>query len=251
MSVVSETFENNVFTITLNRPDKKNSMSLELLQGMHAALLRAEERNPALVIIRGAGATFCAGGDVIEFRDSPEPPVQVDAMVDALNKSIAKIRHMNAIVVAVVEGLAFGAGLSLSLACDLTVAEKGAIMNMAYRRIGLTPDGGGSIFLPTLVGMKRFNEFYLLCSNIDMEKAQEIGMVNFVYSQEELEGRLKDLIDQLITLPSETVGFMKGLVNATLFPTLETQLGRERRLVSEFSGTKGFQERLAVMFKKK
>jgi 2-(1,2-epoxy-1,2-dihydrophenyl)acetyl-CoA isomerase len=251
MSVVNETFENKVYTITLNRPDKKNSMSLELLQDLHAALVRAEERSPAIVIIRGAGATFCSGGDVIEFRDSSEPEVQVDAMADALHKGIAKIRRMNTIVLAVVEGLAFGAGLSLSLACDLTVAEKGAIMNMAYRRIGLTPDGGGSIFLPTLVGMKRFNEFYLLCSNIDMQKAQEIGMVNFVFSQDELEGKLKDLVDQLVALPSETVGLMKGLVNATLFPFLDTQLDKERRLVSEFSGKKEFQDRLAVMFKKK
>jgi 2-(1,2-epoxy-1,2-dihydrophenyl)acetyl-CoA isomerase len=251
MSVVQENLENNVFTITLNRADKKNSMSLELLQGLYNALMRAEEKNPAIVIIRGAGATFCSGGDVIEFRDSPEPDVQIDAMADFLHKSIVKIRRMNAIVLAVVEGLAFGAGLSLSLACDLTVAEKGAIMNMAYRRIGLTPDGGGSIFLPILAGMKRFNEFYLFSSNIDAQKAQEIGLVNFVFSAEELEEKLKAVIDQLIALPLETIGSMKGLVNATLLPMLETQLDRERRLVAEFSKKKEFQERLAILFKKR
>lgn len=251
MSVVQENLENNVFTITLNRADKKNSMSLELLQGLYNALMRAEEKNPAIVIIRGAGATFCSGGDVIEFRDSPEPDAQIDAMADFLHKSIVKIRRMNAIVLALVEGLAFGAGLSLSLACDLTVAEKGAIMNMAYRRIGLTPDGGGSIFLPILAGMKRFNEFYLFSSNIDAQKAQEIGLVNFVFSEEELEEKLKAVIDQLIALPLETIGSMKGLVNATLLPMLETQLDRERRLVAEFSKKKEFQERLAILFKKR
>jgi 2-(1,2-epoxy-1,2-dihydrophenyl)acetyl-CoA isomerase len=251
MSVVQETFENKVFTITLDRPEKKNSMSLELLRGLYAALIHAEEKNPAIVVIRGAGSTFCSGGDVIEFRDSPEPDAQVDEMADVLHKSIVKIRRMNTIVIAVVEGLAFGAGLSLSLACDLTVAEKGATMNMAYRRIGLTPDGGGSIFLPILIGMKRFNEFYLLSSNIDAQKAQEIGMINFVYGQEELEEKLKALIEQLVVLPLETVGSMKGLVNATLFPMFETQLDRERRLVAEFSGKKEFQERLAVLFKKR
>lgn len=251
MPVVQEAFENNVFTISLNRPDKKNSMSLELLEDLYSTLGRAEEKNPAIVVIRGAGATFCSGGDVIEFRDSPEPYVQVDAMADVLHKSIVRIRRMNTIVVAVIEGLAFGAGLSLSLACDLTVAEKGAIMNMAYRRIGLTPDGGGSIFLPLLVGMKRFNEFYLLSPNIDAQKAQEIGMINFVFGREELEEKLKGLLDQLMALPSETVGSMKGLVNSTLFPMLETQLDRERRLVAEFSSKKEFQERLALLFKKK
>ena len=161
MGVVIETYDKGVFTLTLNRPEKKNAMSQELLEAVYGALLTAEEKKADLIVIRGAGKTFCSGGDVIEFRESEAPDARVDSMADFLNRSIARIRRTSAIVIAVVEGLAVGAGMSLSLACDLTIAERKAVMNMGYRRIGLTPDGGGSIFLPRLIGMKRFNELFL------------------------------------------------------------------------------------------
>ena len=153
---------------------------MELLKRLSEALERAEAEGAGVIVIRGAGRTFCAGGDILEFRQSAQIDVQIDCMADYLHRSIRKIREINAIVIAVVEGLAFGAGLSLSLACDLTVAETKATMNMAYRRIGLTPDGGGSFFLSRLVGAKKFNELYLLSRNIDMREAQELGLVNFV-----------------------------------------------------------------------
>ena len=141
---------------------------------------------------------------MIEFRDSAEPAVRMDGMADFLNRSINLIRNIPAIVIAVVEGLAVGAGMSLALACDLTLAETKAVMNMGYRRIGLTPDGGGSIFLPRLVGMKRFNELYFLSRNVTMEEAKEMGLVNFVVDEGDLEEELATLIEELKALPMET-----------------------------------------------
>ena len=128
MDAVIENVTDGVFTIMLNRPEKKNAMSLELLKGLSEALERAEVQGAAVIVIRGAGKTFCAGGDILEFRQSAQIDVQIDCMADYLHRSIRKIREINAIVIAVVEGLAFGAGLSLSLACDLTVAEMKATM---------------------------------------------------------------------------------------------------------------------------
>ncbi len=250
MGAVNTTYADGVYTITLNRPDKKNAMSLELLKDLYACLTEAEKENASVVVIRGAGKTFCSGGDVIEFRDSDEPGVQIDAMADYLNRSINLIRSIPAIVVAVVEGLAVGAGLSLSLACDLTIADANAMMNMGYRRIGLTPDGGASIFLPRLIGMKRFNEVYFLSRNITMEEAKEIGIVNFIVSAAELEAKLAALITDLKALPAETNRKMKELVNRALLSGLEPHLDRERRYVSEFAATAEFQERLKKLFKK-
>ena len=97
------------------------------------------------MVIRGAGNTFTAGGDLLQVKQSP---AHIDSMADALHNGIMLIREMDAIVIAVLEGLSAGAGVGLALACDLTVAEKGAVMNMAYRKIGLTPEGGGTYFLP-------------------------------------------------------------------------------------------------------
>ena len=217
MDVLIETFADGVFTIMLNRPEKKNAMSLELLKRLSEALARAEAQGAGIIILRGAGKTFCAGGDILEFKQSAEIDVQIDCMADYLHKSIQKIREINAIVIAVVEGLAFGAGLSLSLACDLTVAETKATMNMAYRRIGLSPDGGGSFFLSRLVGAKRFNELYLLSRNIEMQEARELGLVNFVFGEEELEAKLAELVRDLRALPAESISRFKELTNLSLF----------------------------------
>jgi len=250
MEVVTESLADGVFTIMLNRPEKKNAMSLDLLKSFFEALKRAEAQGAGIIVIRGAGRTFCAGGDILEFKQSAQIDVQIDCMADYLHRSIRKIREINAIVIAVVEGLAFGAGLSLSLACDLTVAETKATMNMAYRRIGLTPDGGGSFFLPRLVGAKKFNELYLLSRNIDMREAQELGLVNFVYGEAELEAKLAELMRDLRALPAESISRFKELTNLSLFSGLATHLDKERRYVAELGTRTEFKLRLDAILKR-
>ena len=250
MGVVVEDFREGVLTLTLNRPDKKNAMSLELLEALFHSLTKARKEGASIVVIRGAGNTFCAGGDVIEFRDSPTPAVQVDAMADYLNRSILLIRNIPAIVIAVVEGLAVGAGLSLALACDLTLAESKTVLNMGYRRIGLTPDGGASIFLPRLVGMKKFSELYFTSRNVAMEEAKTLGLVNFTAEAKDLEKELAALIDGLKAMPMETTRNLKEPVNKAVLSGLSTHLDKERLYVSRFSAEPAFQERLKKLFKK-
>jgi 2-(1,2-epoxy-1,2-dihydrophenyl)acetyl-CoA isomerase len=251
MGIISDVFHEGTFTLTLNRPDKKNAMSLELLQGLYCSLQAAEEKKASVVVIRGAGNTFCSGGDVIEFRDSDSPGLKVDAMADYLNKAIMKIRTIPAAVVAVVEGLAVGAGLSLTLACDLTVAEENAIMNLGYRRIGLTPDGGASFFLPRLIGMKRFNDLYFRSRNMTMSEAREMGLVNVIAAKSDLERALGGLLDELRALPFETTARAKELVNLSVWQGLGSHLDKERLFVSRFAEEGVFQERLRQLYKKK
>ncbi|MGD0234929.1 MAG: enoyl-CoA hydratase-related protein [Syntrophorhabdales bacterium] len=250
MDVLIESFADGVFTIMLNRPEKKNAMSLELLKCLSEALERAEAQGAGVIVIRGAGKTFCAGGDILEFRQSERIDVQIDCMADYLHRSIQKIREIDAIVIAVVEGLAFGAGLSLSLACDLTVAETKATMNMAYRRIGLSPDGGGSFFLSRLVGAKRFNELYLLSRNIDVREARELGLVNFVFGEEELEAKLAELVRDLRALPAESISRFKELTNLSLFSGLAAHLDKERRYVTELGTRAEFKQRVEAILKR-
>jgi len=250
MDVLIESFADGVFTIMLNRPEKKNAMILELLKCLSEALERAEAQGAGVIVIRGAGKTFCAGGDILEFRQSERIDVQIDCMADYLHRSIQKIREIDAIVIAVVEGLAFGAGLSLSLACDLTVAETKATMNMAYRRIGLSPDGGGSFFLSRLVGAKRFNELYLLSRNIDVREARELGLVNFVFGEEELEAKLAELVRDLRALPAESISRFKELTNLSLFSGLAAHLDKERRYVTELGTRAEFKQRVEAILKR-
>jgi 2-(1,2-epoxy-1,2-dihydrophenyl)acetyl-CoA isomerase len=251
MDVVIETFDAGIYTITLNRPDKKNAMDTSLLQHLYSALKRADEQAPQVIIIRGSGKAFCAGGDLVEFNESPDPGSRIDDMADCLHQSIMLIRNTGAIVIAVVEGVAVGAGLGLSLACDLTLAAKNAIMNLGYRRIGLTPDGGGSISLPRLIGAKRFNELYLFSANVNMTEALALGLVNFVCDDAEIDIKLAEIVKNLLALPMETITRIKSLVNNSMFSGLGDHLDMERQYVKELGSQPLFKERLGAFFKKR
>lgn len=224
MDVVLGSYKDGIYTITLNRPEKKNAMDFDLLKGLYDAVKRADIEQPPFIVIRGSGKAFCSGGDLVAFKESQDAEALIDAEAAILNESIKLIRNTAAIVIAVVEGVAVGAGFGLSLACDLSIATKNTIMNMAYRRIGLTPDGGGSIFLPRLIGAKRFNEMYLFSRNINMTQALELGLVNIVCDDEELEAKLDETIKSLKALPMETIKYFKDLVNNSLFFGLANHL---------------------------
>lgn len=251
MDVIMESFDSKIYTITLNRPDKKNAMDSALLEGLYAALKRADDQAPQIIIIRGAGKAFCAGGDLVEFNESSDPGNRIDIMADCLHQSIMLIRNTGAIVIAVVEGVAVGAGLGLSLACDLTLAEKNTIMNLGYRRIGLTPDGGGSISLPRLIGAKRFNELYLFSANVTMTEALALGLVNFVCDEEEVNTKLAEIVKNLLSLPMETIQRIKNLVNHSMFSGLGEHLDMERQYVKELAEQPLFKERLASFFRRR
>ncbi len=251
MAAVETIFDDGIFTITLNRPEKKNAMDQELLDGLYAALTDAQKRGAGIVVIRGAGKAFCSGGDILAFRSADDAESLIDSEAEVLHRSIKLIRNIGAIVVAVIEGVAVGAGVGLSLACDLTIASASAVMNMGYRRIGLTPDGGGSILLPRIVGAKRFSEYYLLSGNITMAEAKDLGLVNIVCSNEEMEGRLGELLKSLKALPMETVAPFKELVNRALYGGLEGHLDREKHYVARFAAKPLFKQRLDEFFSKK
>jgi 2-(1,2-epoxy-1,2-dihydrophenyl)acetyl-CoA isomerase len=251
MDVIKETFEQGVYTILLNRPDKKNAMDSELLLSLRKAMVKADEQKAAIIVIRGSGKAFCAGGDILEFKNSSDPGPLIDTMADALHQSISLIRTTGAIVIAVLEGVAVGAGVGLSMACDITLAASKTIMNMGYRRIGLSTDGGASILLPRIIGAKKFNELYLFSRNVSMAEAQELGLVNFVCSEEELEDRLQGIIKELKSLPTETVKYFKDLVNHSCFFGLGQHLDKERGYVTELAGKPLFKQRLEEFFSKK
>jgi 2-(1,2-epoxy-1,2-dihydrophenyl)acetyl-CoA isomerase len=122
---------------------------------------------------------------------------------------------------------------------------------MGYRRIGLTPDGGGSILLSRLVGVKRFNEFYLFSRNITSAEAKELGLVNIICEEGEMEEHIDRTIAGLKVLPMETIGYFKDLVNHALYSGLESHLDKERFYVSELAGKPLFKQRLEDFLKKK
>ncbi len=251
MALVLESYEDGVYRITINRPERKNALNYEVFEGIHGALRNAGTQKAQVVVLRGASGSFCSGGDIVAFKDAEDAQALVDAEASLLNDSIKQIRSLDAVVIAAVEGFAVGAGVGLVLACDLAVAAKKTIMNLAYRRIGLTPDGGGSILLSRMVGAKRFNQFYLLSRNITMEEAGDLGLVNLVCEEEEFEKTLERTIADVRALPMETVAYFKDLVNRSLYFGLEAHLDKERFYVAELAGKPLFKERIEAFLGKK
>lgn len=250
MSVVREESRDGVYSIILNRPEKKNALNYELLEALHRALLDAERRESCVVVIRGAGGAFSAGGDIGDFR-TMDGPGQMSAGMDLLKQSILLIRSIDAVVVAALEGAVAGAAVGLSLACDLSVASRGTIINLAFRRVGLAPDGGTSILLPRIAGAKKSNELFLFARNVYMDEAKALGIVNLVWEPEHFEENLHAMIEDLKALPIESVKDFKALTNAAVFSDLEAQLGREQRANCDLFLKPSFKERLERMFARK
>jgi 2-(1,2-epoxy-1,2-dihydrophenyl)acetyl-CoA isomerase len=249
MSVLEE-IQDDVYRITFNRPEQKNAFNFELLSDLYRSICNAEANKSSIVVIRGSGKAFSAGGDIADFRNMKDPDSMSEGM-ELLNKSILMIRSLNAIVIAVLEGPVVGAAVGLSLACDLSVAVENAVINLAFRKIGLAPDGGGSILLPRIIGAKRFNELFLFARNIDMAEAEALGLVNFVWQEEGFEEKLQQMIDDLKALPMESIKHFKNLTNNAVFSGLEAQLLQEQITNCHLFTKPSFKERLELLFKSK
>src|ERR1700738_3827081 len=184
-SVVVERHE-GVFEITLNRPEILNAVNREVIAELAAAAAEAaEDRTTRVVLLRGSGPHFCAGGDITMFAElirltPAERQKALYRIVDTLHPLLVRLRHMPTPVVAAVRGAAAGFGLSLVLAADLALASEDAVFTSGYIHLGTSPDGGMTAMLARVVGLKQAAELMLLGDRFDAGRALELGLVNRV-----------------------------------------------------------------------
>ena len=219
--------------LTLNRPDALNTLDFGMMRAF-VDHMRALCADPSVrcVILRGAGRHFMAGGDLRTFAgELGAPPAARQAfftdVVDGLHGAIEHLRRMPAPVIASVHGAVAGFGLSLVGACDLALAADTAYFASAYRNIGLTPDGGGSYWLPRLVGAKKAAEILLLGERFDAEEALRLGLVNRVVPAAELEQATRAMAAAIIDGPALALGNAKRLLQQSLGASLSEQLHAE------------------------
>jgi 2-(1,2-epoxy-1,2-dihydrophenyl)acetyl-CoA isomerase len=235
--------EEEIATLTLNRPDAFNAMSPEMLGELVVAMgWLADQGDFRALIVTGAGAAFCAGGDVSWFRKGiEEEGVDVAAEVrrgaDVLHQGIIDLRRIEQPVIAAVNGPAAGAGFSLALACDLRIAAEGAFFAPAYGRIGASPDGGMTYFLPRVVGPTKALELLLEDPNLKADAALELGLVTEVVPGDELMSHARERAAKLAKLAPHYVKMAKRLVGVSLENDIAKHLQLERHGIADSLAT--------------
>jgi 2-(1,2-epoxy-1,2-dihydrophenyl)acetyl-CoA isomerase len=255
LETVLYTLDNGVATIQMNRPDALNALSLQLGKDLATAARRTISDHARAVILTGSGRAFCSGGDLREMKSMGESEGNIDAFLDAplkaLHEVIALIRETPIPFVAAVNGVCAGAGTNFALACDLVIAADDASFNEAFVRIGLSPDCGGTFFLPRAIGEKLAAEAFMLGTTISAKRAAEIGMINRVVPAADLLNEAGKVATLLAAGPTAVYGRIKRMLNATFSNDLTVQLSLEADCQIESGHSPDFQEGVTAFFEKR
>lgn len=233
--------DGSVATITLNRPEAMNSLTVELTkEAAEAVAICENDPDIRAVIITARGRAFCAGADVrllTGIVGDGGPRFLYQLADDIHERVVVPIRRMAKPVIAALNGVAAGGGLGLALACDLRVAAADARFTVAYSNIAVCPDCSTTFFLPRLVGLAKAMELYLFNDVLSAEQAQQIGLVNRVVPAAELLPTVQQMAQRLAAGPSLAYGQTKLLFNRSFENNLAAQLKDEARAIGLCAGT--------------
>jgi 2-(1,2-epoxy-1,2-dihydrophenyl)acetyl-CoA isomerase len=246
--------EGGVGTMTLNRPDAFNAMSPEMIGELTVAFSWLADQAPLrALVLTGAGKAFSAGGDVNWFSkgvDSEEIdlPASVRRGADVLHQAIVDLRRIPYAVIAAVNGPAAGAGFSLALACDFRIAAESAFFAPAYGRIGASPDGGMTYFLPRVVGPSRALEILLDDPNMSAEDALAEGLVSEVVAADELAATAQAKAAKLALMAPHYVRMAKQLVGVSIENPIADHLQLERHGIADSMATEDLRNGVKAFF---
>jgi enoyl-CoA hydratase/carnithine racemase len=245
--------EENIATITLNRPEVLNSMSPALMKDLTKAVgIVAKDENIRAVIINGAGRAFCAGGDVRDIaRMANMNPLDYREYINEIFESIRGIVWMEKPVIAAIKGSAVGGGFDLAMACDIRIAARGTKMGSAFIRMGLLPELGGIYFLPRLVGVGMARLLAFTGDLITAEEAERIGLVEKVVPEEELDKTARDLAEKLAKGPTKAIAMTKIAINRSLNMDLESSTDYCWRLNPLLLQTEDYHEAFTAFLEKR
>jgi 2-(1,2-epoxy-1,2-dihydrophenyl)acetyl-CoA isomerase len=220
------TVEEHIALLTLNRPDKRNAFTTQMLDLWAEALTECQHRpDIRVVVVTGAGQAFCAGGDIEEMQQRlSSPPLDHKRFLESVHRVPLTLAAMDKPVIAAVNGAAMGAGMDMALACDIRFASINARFAASYVRMGLAPGDGGAYFLPRLVGVAKALELLWTGDAIDAEKAEQLGIVNRVLPEEELMPYTREFAARLARGPEVAIRLTKRAVYESQAIDLRTSL---------------------------
>lgn len=241
-----------IATLTLNRPHALNAFTLTMVRELHQALLDVEQSAEVRVIVlKAAGAAFCAGADLKEVAAQQDVPWHLRTLTAAGHQAIAKLKELPQPVIAAVHGVAAGGGLGLCLACDLIVAGTEAAFVTAFAKLGLSPDYGATYHLVRLLGEKKAFELAAFSPHLSAQEALELGLINAVVPLEQLETRVASWAERLAAGPPLALQRTKRLIQQSLDQGLHGQLEAESLSVAAGGRSLDFQEGLQAFLHKR
>jgi len=254
-TIVLEEKENIAF-IRMNRPDELNALNLPMARELcRAAVYCTTEKGIRAVVLTGTGRAFCAGGDVKNMADelgeSGRPDLFLRDLALHLHAFVAELARMPKPVIAAVNGTAAGAGFSMTLACDMSIASEAARFVMAYTNIGLVPDGGATYFLSGLVGAKKAMEIAFLNEPFGAQEALRMGIVNRILPPAEFDRGVWDVALKLAKGPTETLGRAKALIRRGMLESPESQMENERQGIAFSALQTEFREGVTAFVEKR
>jgi 2-(1,2-epoxy-1,2-dihydrophenyl)acetyl-CoA isomerase len=247
--------EGGVLILTLNRPDRLNALTEEL----HSQLLDAVrgaacDETVAVLVLTGAGRAFCSGGDMGTRRPGSEHRPTLEERADELLRHSETVRLLHTMpkpTLAMVNGVAAGAGLALALACDLRIASREAVLTTSYIKVALSGDLGSSYFLTQLVGSAKARELLFLSEKLDAESALRMGLVSRVEEPGALREETLKLARQLAAGPSVALRYIKRNINCAETATLEQVLQSEALAMARCGRTQDVKEAASAFREKR
>jgi 2-(1,2-epoxy-1,2-dihydrophenyl)acetyl-CoA isomerase len=249
MAEVETSRDDTVLTITLNRPDVLNAFNTEMHRALAGALKEARDGSVRAVVLTGAGRGFCVGQDLTEFREAPGDIAS--RLRDNYHPNVRSIRLLEKPVIAAVNGVAAGAGVSLACVCDLRLASASATFVPAFIRIGLVPDAGGPYFIQRLLGTPRAFEWMASGRQLSAAEALEWGLVSDVFDDERFAARVAEVATEWAALPTRGVAMTKRLFDHAERASLDDTLALEADLQAQATQTDDFREGVAAFLEKR
>ena len=220
------TIDNHILRIQLNRPQKKNALTPAMYDSLRGAIERADaDPSIRVITLTGSGDSFCAGNDLNAFLDDPGS--------EAAARFIKAIAGAQTPIVAAVNGVAVGVGVTMLLHCDLVYADESAKFNFAFVDLGLLPEAASSFLLPRMIGTSRAAELLLLGEPFSAAKARDCGIVTQVVAADELEDLAQSKAAQLAAKPPEALRQTKMLLRRGTAKAVEETMDLELSLIAE------------------
>ncbi|WP_183094204.1 enoyl-CoA hydratase/isomerase family protein [Nocardioides stalactiti] len=247
---VHYSFADGAARITMSAGDRGNPIEPVSTAQLHEAVLRAKADGARVIVLAAEGRFFSVGGDLSAFADADDPSALLLELAEGVHRVITELVRGDAIVVSVVQGTAAGGGSPLAAAADIVLAADTAKFSLAYAKVGLSPDCGGSLLVHTL-GLHRLLRLALLGDLVTAQEAYDAGLVARVVPAEELAATVDQVVGSLIAGSPGAFAAAKRLVRDAAEPAPETALRREAQSISTLAGTPDGQEGIAAFLEKR